>query len=102
MARERSPNRDKARKLYLKAKGNIKLIDIATQLDKYENELQKECISINSKMETEYKKLSALSHSLILESQKNTFSYFSDMAKINEDNMKIVLEKINNIEKHIS
>lgn len=32
MARERSPNRDKAKELYLSAKGDIKLTDIAAQL----------------------------------------------------------------------
>lgn len=33
MARERNPNREKAKQMYLAAKGNIKLIDIAAQLN---------------------------------------------------------------------
>lgn len=31
MARERSPNRDKAKEMYLSAKGEIKLTEIATE-----------------------------------------------------------------------
>lgn len=41
MARERSPNRDKAKELYLTAKGNIKLTDIATQLNVSDSQIRK-------------------------------------------------------------
>lgn len=41
MARERSPNRDKAKEIYLGAKGNIKLSDIALQLDVSDSQIRK-------------------------------------------------------------
>lgn len=41
MARERSPNRDKAREIYLSACGEIKLTDIATQLNVSDSQIRK-------------------------------------------------------------
>lgn len=41
MARERSPNRDKAKEIYLNAKGDIKLSDIATQLNVSDSQIRK-------------------------------------------------------------
>lgn len=41
MARERSPNRDKAKELYLNAKGDIKLSDLAMQLDVPDSRIRK-------------------------------------------------------------
>lgn len=41
MARERSPKRDKAREIYLSAKGEIKLTDIATQLNVSDSQIRK-------------------------------------------------------------
>ena len=41
MARERSPNRDKAKELYLSAKGEIKLTDIAAQLNVSDSQIRK-------------------------------------------------------------
>lgn len=41
MARERSPNRDKAKEIYLRSKGNIKLSDIAIQLDVSDSQIRK-------------------------------------------------------------
>lgn len=41
MARERSPNRDKAKEIYLNAKGDIKLSDIAMQLDVPDSRIRK-------------------------------------------------------------
>ena len=41
MARERSPNRDKAKTLYLSANGEIKLTDIAAQLNVSDSQIRK-------------------------------------------------------------
>ena len=41
VARERSPNRDKAKEIYLRSKGNIKLSDIAIQLDVSDSQIRK-------------------------------------------------------------
>ena len=41
MARERSPNRDKAKEIYVRSKGNIKLSDIATQLNVSDSQIRK-------------------------------------------------------------
>lgn len=41
MARERSPNRDKAKEIYLHAKGNIKLSEIASRLDVSDSQIRK-------------------------------------------------------------
>ena len=41
LARERSPNRDKAKEIYLRSKGNIKLSDIAIQLDVSDSQIRK-------------------------------------------------------------
>lgn len=41
MARERSPNRDKAREIYLSACGEIKLTDIAAQLNVSDSQIRK-------------------------------------------------------------
>lgn len=57
--------------------------------------------SLNSKMETQYRKLSALSHSLIPESKNNTIQYLSQIDNINIDNLNIVIEKFVNITDNI-
>lgn len=57
--------------------------------------------SINSKMETEYKKLSGLSHSLVAESQNNTLKYFNDLEKVNDDNISLVITHFINVAKYI-
>lgn len=49
--------------------------------------LKNESITLNSKMETSYKKLSGLSHSLTLESKNNILNYFSDINVVNDDNI---------------
>lgn len=41
MARVRSPNRDKAKKMYFDAKGDIKLVDIASQLNIKDSQVRK-------------------------------------------------------------
>lgn len=41
MARERSPNRDKAKKMYLDSKGEIKLVDIAATLSIKDSQVRK-------------------------------------------------------------
>ena len=41
MARERSPNRDKAKEIYLNARGDIKLSDIAAQLNVSDSQIRK-------------------------------------------------------------
>lgn len=41
MARARSPDREKARKIYLKAKGNVKLTDIAKELGVGDSQIRK-------------------------------------------------------------
>lgn len=41
MARERNPNREKAKGMYLAAKGNIKLIDIANELKVLDTQIRK-------------------------------------------------------------
>ncbi len=41
MARERSPNRDKAKELYLSANGEVKLTDIAAQLNVSDSQIRK-------------------------------------------------------------
>lgn len=41
MARVRSPNRDKAKKIYFDAKGDIKLVDIASQLNIKDSQVRK-------------------------------------------------------------
>lgn len=41
MARERSPNRDKAKKMYLDSKGEIKLVDIAATLNIKDSQVRK-------------------------------------------------------------
>lgn len=68
-----------------------------TTLDKIIKISIKECLrgksnSVNSKMETEYKKLSGLSHSLVAESENNTLKYFKDLEKVNCENISLVIE----------
>lgn len=75
-----------------------------TTLDKVinnyvKNELKSKAKSINSKMETEYKKLSGLSHSLVTESENNVFKYFEDLKKVNDSNILLVLDHFTNISK---
>jgi len=41
MARERNPNREKAKEMYLAAKGNIKLIDISNKLNVLDTQIRK-------------------------------------------------------------
>lgn len=67
----------------------------------YNNDLNKKCTTINSQMERDYKRLSALSHSLVPESATNTFKYFSDMNIINNDIIIEVLDKLNDVLKYI-
>lgn len=59
--------------------------------------LKQQSISLNSKMETQYKILSALSHSLIPESKNNTMNYFSEVDVLNVSNLNIVFEQFSNI-----
>lgn len=61
--------------------------------DKYEMSLKERSIRLNSQMECYYKRLSALSHSLIPESKNNTISYFSEVSIINNVNLDIVFDK---------
>lgn len=60
--------------------------------DKYILSLKEQSISLNSKMETQYKKLSALSHSLVPESKNNTINYFSEIDVVSKSNLDIVFE----------
>ncbi|WP_049042632.1 hypothetical protein [Clostridium sporogenes] len=53
--------------------------------------------SINSRMETEYKKLSGISHSLVAESENNTLKYFEDLDKMNKQNILLVIEHFINV-----
>ena len=61
--------------------------------DNYVYSLKEQSISLNGKMETLYKNLSALSHSLVPESRNNTIIYFSETNVVNESNLDIVFEK---------
>lgn len=69
--------------------------------DYYNDDLKQNSISLNSQMETYYKKLSGLSHSLTSESKNNVISYFSDIKILNNDNLKIVFDKFLNIIKQM-
>lgn len=77
-----------------------------TTLDKVINnyislEFKDKCESINSKMEAEYRKLSAISHSLVVESENNIFKYFDDIKKVNEVNISLVINHFIDITKYI-
>lgn len=50
------------------------------------------CISLNSKMETKYGKLSGISHSLVVESTSNTLLYFEDLSKVNKQNIELIIK----------
>lgn len=53
--------------------------------------------SLNSKMESSYKKLSGISHSLVTESKNNLLIYFSDLCVINPNNISQVIDIYNKI-----
>ncbi|WP_039652370.1 hypothetical protein [Clostridium tyrobutyricum] len=62
--------------------------------NEYVSSLKEKSISLNSQMETQYKRLSGLSHSLTIESKNNIVKYFSDIAVLNKDNLDTVFEKL--------
>lgn len=68
---------------------------------KYSAFFRDETNSLNSKMEAEYKKLSALSHSLVPESKDNTMKFLSEIKTLNKKNTEVVLEKIKKVELYI-
>lgn len=79
---------------------NKKTLEIIIR-NKYVAFLQERSISINSQMETYYKLLSGLSHSLVPESKSNTISYFSEIYVVNNTNVELVFEKLLNIIKEM-
>lgn len=79
---------------------NKKTLETIIQSDYFEY-LKKKSTTLNSQMESEYKSLSGLSHSLVPESKNNIIKYFSEIDKFNEDNITIVLKKILNVAKYI-
>lgn len=67
-------------------------------ITEYFNDIFKiESKSINSKMESHYKKLSGISHSLVIESRNNLLKFFSDLDNLNQDNISQVLDLFNKI-----
>lgn len=56
-----------------------------------------QCKSINSKMESHYKKLSGISHSLVVESRNNLLAFFSDLNTIDSNNVSQVLGVFNKL-----
>lgn len=61
---------------------------------RYADTLMLEGLRLNSKMETEYSKLSALSHSLTPESISSAIDYFSDINIVNENYVDLVFERM--------
>lgn len=52
---------------------------------------------INSKMESHYKKLSGISHSLVTESRNNLLMFFSDLDNVDSNNISHVLDLFSKI-----
>ncbi|WP_434565170.1 hypothetical protein PQ689_03395 [Thermoanaerobacterium thermosaccharolyticum] len=75
-------------KVYSENKKTLELII----KEKYDGKLKKECITINSRMETKYKNLSGVSHSLTPESINNIKKYFAELNDIESEIIKNVLE----------
>lgn len=57
------------------------------------DELKADANSINSRMESQYKTLSGLSHSLTEQSKNNIVDYFSNLNEINKSNMELVISE---------
>lgn len=74
---------------------------IITDTDDFPESFKEEGISLNSKMEAEYSRLSGLSHSLTPEIKNNTINYFSDLNKVNNENIKLALERFLNVINHV-
>ena len=72
-------------------KNKITLEEIINNMIK--DELKGDSYSINSRMESQYRSLSGLSHSLTQQSRDNIVDYFSSLNKINKPNIELVIGK---------
>lgn len=59
-------------------------------------QVKSECLSLNGKMESIYKKLSGISHSLVPEN-RNTISYFDEIRNVKENYIQIIIGNLNDI-----
>lgn len=67
----------------------------------YKDKLQEKGLSLNTKLQEKYSRLSGLSHSLVPESRNNTLKYFSDLSILNVEMVNKVLEELSEISTHI-
>lgn len=90
MARARSPNRDKAKEIYLESNGDIKLIDIAKELNIKDSQIRK--WKSQDKWDEELKGALPISKSNVTNENKKKNANKSDNKKPIADEVKEVLE----------
>ncbi|MDU1053344.1 terminase small subunit [Clostridium baratii] len=90
MARARSPNRDKAKEIYLKSNGDIKLIDIAKELNIKDSQIRK--WKSQDKWDEELKGALPISKGNVTNENKKNNSVKKDIKEPIADEVKEVLE----------